>query len=351
MKRRPWTGTTNAAKLRAGAPECSVIKIGWIAGVGAVMVLIFWAGAGPVLRAFETAGWGVLGVVLLRGTAVAAAGLGWFVLFPADSRPNALACVLIRFLREGANTLLPITQVGGEVIGARALTLRGAPASLSAASVIVDVLVQTATQALFALLGLATLAAMGRGGAVGRTVAVVIAVAIPALCGFYLAQRPLGQRIVKMMLARAVGEREWLTLGAIDAVFAQLGSIYANHLGVITAAAIHMAVWLFGALEIWVMLASMGSPANYPEALVIESLTQAIRGAAFAIPGALGAQEGGLVAICAIFDVSAQAAVAMSLIKRVPDLVFGAPSLLGWQMLEGRAMLARDVSAQGHRCK
>ena len=73
--------------------------------------------------------------------------------------------------------------------------------------------------------------------------------------------------------------------------------------------------------------ACMGSKANYPEALVIESLTQAIRGAAFAIPGALGAQEGGLVAICAIFGVSAQAAVAMSLIKRVPDLVFGAPSL------------------------
>ena len=328
-----------------------VVKIGGIAGIGAVTVLIFWAGAEPVLRAFETAGWGVLGVVLLRGTAVAAAGLGWFVLFPAHWRPSALACVLIRFLREGASTLLPITQVGGEVIGARALILRGAPASLSAASVIVDLLVQTATLALFALLGLGTLAAMGRGGSVGRTVALVIAVGIPALCGFYLAQRPLGQRVVKMILARAVGEREWLTVGAIDAVFARLGSIYANHLGVIASAVIHMAVWLFGALEIWVMLASMASPADYPEALVIESLMQAIRGAAFAIPGALGAQEGGLVAICAIFGVSVQAAVAMSLIKRVPDLVFGAPSLVVWQMLEGRAMLARDDLVQGHRCK
>jgi putative membrane protein len=328
-----------------------VVRIGWIAGVGAVTALIFWAGAEPVWHAFETAGWGVFGVVLLRGAAVAGAGLGWFVLFPPVLRPNAFTCVSIRFLREGASTLLPMTQVGGEVIGARALTLRGTPASLSAASVLVDVLVQAATQFVFALIGLATLAATVRDSAVGETVAVVTAVAIPALCGFYLAQRPIGQHAVKRLLARAAGDREWLSFGAIDALFARLGSIYANRGSLLAAAAIHMAVWLFGALEVWVILASMGFPANYAEALVIESLMHAIRGAAFAIPGALGAQEGGLVAIGAIFGVPAQAAVAMSLIKRVPDLVFGVPSLLGWQMLEGRVLLARDAQAEGRRGK
>ena len=101
-----------------------------------------------------------------------------------------------------------------------------------------------------------------------------------------------------------------------------------------------MTFWFVGALEVWVMLAFMGLPSGYPEALVIESLTQAVRGAAFAIPGALGAQEGGLIAICAIFGVPADVAIAMSLIKRVPDFVFGAPSLLGWQMLESRAYFA-----------
>jgi uncharacterized membrane protein YbhN (UPF0104 family) len=97
------------------------------------------------------------------------------------------------------------------------------------------------------------------------------------------------------------------------------------------------------------MLFFMGLPANYPEALVIESLTQAIRGAAFAIPGALGAQEGGLVAICAIFGVPADVAIAMSLIKRVPDVVFGVPSLIGWQILEGRALLAVGRVAEAPR--
>jgi uncharacterized membrane protein YbhN (UPF0104 family) len=74
---------------------------------------------------------------------------------------------------------------------------------------------------------------------------------------------------------------------------------------------------------------------------------QAIRGAAFAIPGALGAQEGGLIALCAIFDIPAEAAIAMSLIKRVPDLVFGIPSLVNWQILEGQALRGRAARAQG----
>jgi len=70
------------------------------------------------------------------------------------------------------------------------------------------------------------------------------------------------------------------------------------------------------------------------EALVIESLLHAVRGAAFAVPGALGAQEGGLVLLCAMFGIPPEQAIALSLVKRAADLVLGVPGLLGWQMLE-----------------
>ncbi len=326
-----------------------ILKLSWFASGCAAAGLILWIGAGPVFGAVAAAGWGVLAVVVLRGVAVSAAGVGWFFLFPAGLRPTAWTCVLIRFLREGANALLPITQIGGEVIGARALTLRGAPAPLSAASVIVDVLVQAMTQFLFAAVGLAMLASMRDDDAVRGTVAIVIVVAVPALGGFYLAQRPVGQRTVKALLKRVVGEREWLPFGAIDALYARLAAIYANRRGVIITVFIHSSVWLFGVLEVWAMLAFMGYPCGYPEALVVESLMQAIRGAAFAIPGALGAQEGGLIVLCAIFGVPAEAAIAMSLIKRVPDVVFGIPSLVGWQVLEGRALQGFVAGAEGGR--
>ena len=57
--------------------------------------------------------------------AVAMAGAGWWLLFPREQRPSILLCIGIRFVREGANALLPLAQIGGDFIGARCLALRG----------------------------------------------------------------------------------------------------------------------------------------------------------------------------------------------------------------------------------
>ena len=54
-----------------------------------------------------------------------------------------------------------------------------------------------------------------------------------------------------------------------------------------------MVGWLIGVAEVSIVLGCMGHPVTVAEALVIESLLQAVRGAAFAIPSALGAQEAG----------------------------------------------------------
>src|SRR4029453_6310063 len=90
------------------------------------------------------------------------------VLFPAGVRPSVWLCVGLRFVREGANALLPLAQIGGDFIGGRCLALRGvrgAPAPprgpRAAPSVIVDVLMQAASQLAFAIIGLILLIAMG----------------------------------------------------------------------------------------------------------------------------------------------------------------------------------------------
>ena len=56
---------------------------------------------------------------------------------------------------------------------------------------------------------------------------------------------------------------------------------------------VHWPAGSIGVAEVLIVFAFMGHPISIAEALVIESLLHAIRGAAFAIPGALGAQEGG----------------------------------------------------------
>ena len=70
--------------------------------------------------------------------------------------------------------------------------------------------------------------------------------------------------------------------------------------------------------EVWIALRFMGFPVTVNEALVIERLLQAVRGAAFAIPGAFGAQEAGLILLCGLFEIPPDQALALSLVKRPP---------------------------------
>jgi putative membrane protein len=242
--------------------------------------------------------------------------------------------VLLRFVREAVNVLLPVAQVGGDLIGARLLTLRGVAGALAAASVIVDVLLQAATQFLFAGLGLTVLIALDANETVAHAAAAAIAIAMLLLTGFYLAQRRAGQRILRWGITRLSGDQKWRVLGTIDAVYQNLTAIYSSRARLLASTIVHLAGWLFGVAEIVVVFAFMGHPIGLAEALVIESLLHAVRGAAFAIPSALGAQEGALVLLCAIFGVPPEEAIALSLVKRAADLVLGVPGLLGWQMLE-----------------
>src|SRR5262252_10411675 len=105
------------------------------------------------------------------------------MLFPSEMRPQLRTCVLLRFVREAINVLLPLAQVGGDLIGAGLLTLYAVPGALAAASVIVDVLIQAATQFLFAIFGLLTLVTLEASEALARSAAIGIAIAALMLAG------------------------------------------------------------------------------------------------------------------------------------------------------------------------
>lgn len=308
--------------------------VAWLGGIAALIGLVTWSGLGAVGQAVSSVGWGILLVVLARAVALVVAGAGWWLLFPSKMRPQLRTCVVLRFVREATNVLLPVAQVGGDLIGAGLLTLYAVPGALAAASVIVDVLIQAATQFLFAIFGLLTLVALEADQALARSAAIGIAIAALMLAGFYLAQRRGGQRILRSVVTRLAGDREWRVLGTIDAVYHNLGTIYAARSNVIASGVVHLVGWAIGVTEVAIVFAFMGHPVSIGEALVIESLLHAVRGAAFAIPSALGAQEGALVVLCAAFGIPPEQAIALSLVKRAADVVLGVPGLLGWQMLE-----------------
>ncbi len=75
------------------------------------------------------------------------------------------------------------------------------------------------------------------------------------------------------------------------------------------ASLLNLAGWIVGTGEVWLILSLLGHPVSWVEALLLESLGQAIRGAAFAIPGSLGAQEGGYLLLAPLVGPAADAAL------------------------------------------
>ena len=101
--------------------------------------------------------------------------------------------------------------------------------------------------------------------------------------------------------------------------------------------------WVVGTFEVWLALRLIGHPVDWASALMLESLGQAIRGAAFAIPGALGVQEGGYLLLAPLVGLPPEAALALSLIKRARELLLGLPGLVylhfserGWRRSAAR---------------
>ena len=311
-------------------------------GVGAAIALVIFYGWQPILQAVEAVGWGVLPVSLVRVGEAAGAGLCWWLLLNRPDAETLRATLLLRWVRESVNVLLPVAQVGGEVVGARLITFWGVSKSLATASVLVDLMAQTVTQFVFTLIGLALLAGHEGGGPIVRWVGLGLALLGPALAGFYAAQRFGGARLVARVLRHFTDDPQWAAVGGgLDAINAQFVALYRRRGRLSAVFAIHFAIWFFGVLEVWTALRAMGQPVSYGTALVLESLGQAVRGAAFVVPGGIGVQEAGFVALCAVFGIPAPAAIALSLAKRFPEVVLGLPGLLVWQGLESRRILVR----------
>ncbi|HEY2590972.1 MAG TPA: lysylphosphatidylglycerol synthase domain-containing protein, partial [Steroidobacteraceae bacterium] len=96
---------------------------------------------------------------------------------------------------------------------------------------------------------------------------------------------------------------------------------------VLTGFLLHIACWLVGAAELWVLFALLGERVGALQALAIDSIVAGLRSFAFMIPAAAGVQEASFVLAGAAFGVPATAAVAASLARRARDLVLGATTL------------------------
>jgi putative membrane protein len=246
-----------------------------------------------------------------------------------------------RWVREAVDTLLPVAQIGGEVVGARLLTFGGASASLGGASVVVDLTLEVLTQFVFTLLGLGLLVGSGHYDATVRAVAVGVVIVLPLLSGFVLAQRWGLFSLLERMLIKAAEKRPELGLTGIAGLHDTIQELYRDRRNVAVSSGLHLLSWILTSAEIWLALLLMGHPVSFGQAIVFLSLGHAIRSAAFLIPSGLGAQEAGFMVLATMYGLPSGVGLALSLAIRLREIVLGAPALVVWPYLEGRRFLAR----------
>jgi hypothetical protein len=104
----------------------------------------------------------------------------------------------------------------------------------------------------------------------------------------------------------------------------------------LTAGGLQFAAMLSGSFEVWFALRLFGHPVDAGVAVVLESLTQAVRHVAFVIPAGVGVQEAGLVLFGQAFGIGSEMALAVSMAKRMREILCGLPALISWQLSEGR---------------
>lgn len=303
------------------------------AGVLLFLALLVSQGLPAILSTLAAAGWGLLAVTAFHLIPLLIDAEAIRVLYRRGQTRHVLRdAVLTRWIGESANSLMPAGQLGGPVFMARHLARRGMPLAQAAAVITVSTTLQTFAQILFALLGVLLLGA--RAGGVSehtlRSMALIASgfLALQIVGFYYLQRRGFFSRLLRLVTRLAGSQKLSGLMTQAQAIDAAVHETYSRSGPVALSFLASLVGWLIGAGEVYLILFYMGHPVSWVTALLLESLGQAVRGAAFAVPGALGVQETGYVLLAPLAGLTPEVALALSLAKRVRELLLGLPGLL-----------------------
>jgi putative membrane protein len=330
-----------ADAVRHRAASTGLAAVGLVGGLALATWLIIHVGAPAIGAGLRTAGWtglwAISGFHLIITTTM---GLAWWRLGRTGGR---LSFIWARLVRDAGSELLPLSQIFGCLLGARAVTTQGVAAATAGATMLIDATIEFGAQIAYIALGLALLV-------------------------WQLPQSPLvtpllsGAGIVAMIVASIaavwrLGLPRWMTshprVSWLKAAYAarlaelkrEIANIYQGKRTLWPSFLLHLAAWLLSGVEAWLALRLLGARVDLATTLVLESQVYAIRAFAFLVPSSIGVQEAAYVAASAALGVPADLALGLSLLKRARDLTLGIPALLSWQLLEVRREWRRHAPA------
>lgn len=313
--------------------------LGLCLGIGLFIAVVANHDMKAVGTAFAAAGWPLVWVLSWRVSSIFASGAAWYSLFQRDIRPGYLFLVLGRWISEAINHLLPVLQVGGDVVRARLAFLwgrqRGLPVSGVAVATIQIIDITCALAAQVTLVSIGFLQLWSRGN-LTLPISLFGIVLILMPLALLLAAQQRGVLKGAASLAARFGLQHFLPSGedAGDTLAAAFRSLYGQRRRIAAAYLWHICAGLLRVGETWSALWFFGHPISLADAMLVDVMTGAVRSLVFFIPGALGAQESGILLICSVVGIDPSLALALALAKRARDIILGLPGLASWPLAE-----------------
>ncbi len=162
-------------------------------------------------------------------------------------------------------------------------------------------------------------------------IALLLGLPVPIITALLLRNGAVFGRI-EAFLRPMVGETA-LSSGAA-ALDRELRACLSRGGSLVLAGVLQLIAFASASFEVWYALRIFGHPVDMRAAVMLESMTQAMRHVAFVVPAGLGVQEAGFVLFGHALGISSELALAVSMAKRMREVICGVPALVSWQLRE-----------------
>lgn len=329
--------TTGSDTPGPGSPRLRISTvILFLAGAFALVAVVLLANTTAVVRMLLAAGLWLIPIAALHPVEYALKTASWGTLLSAQGvRRPFHELFALRWLSDSVDSLLPVAGIGGAFVRADLQAAQGLDGAVASAVIVVEMTVRLFTLVGFIALGVALLVLEEGAPATGLEAA---GAGLVAALGVFLIVQRSG---LLLRLARKVEEateRDTLLrfsggLARMDACFAD---IYQKRGPLGVSAFWSFLAWAYGAVEIGLILYVTGHALGPAALLAMESVGQAAANAGFMIPGGMGAEEGGYLLGARLVGLAAATGVAVSLVKRVREVILGVPALVAWRFMARR---------------
>ena len=175
-------------------------------GLGGAVVtgMVAWFGAQSIGAEVLAAAWVVPITAALLVFQLWLSAIAWRIAMDVDM-PRLSRFLRIRWIREAVNSLLPVAQLGGNLVGIRLLAQRRVRGVLAAAGTVLDLTIEALSQFLFTLAGFVVLALIDADRSWSPWVGGVLLSGALGVGGFILAQRVGLMRLVEVLADKLAG--------------------------------------------------------------------------------------------------------------------------------------------------